>query len=458
MRLMKTKTMSNKTIVKRHYFGTDGIRGRVGSEMMNPQFMLRLAFAIGKVLLKNQQNKVLIGRDTRISGHMLESALQSGLNAAGVNVRLLGPIPTPALAYLTKSLNAAAGIVISASHNSAEDNGIKLFNSEGLKLSDDVEAFIEENLADGLFCVDSNHLGDSKTLIDAIPRYIEFTKNTFPNKLSLNQFKIVIDCANGAGFYVAPSILRELGAEVIPIFNTPNGMNINDHCGATNTQALQKAVLEHQADIGIALDGDADRLALVDHQGQPLDGDEILAILIQQYRQQHPDQSFGVVGTVMTNLGLEELLNDMNVAFVRTKVGDRYVLEALLQRQWPFGGETSGHIICLNHTPTGDAMITSLQVLSAMIYSNKPLSELKKILKKYPQIILNIPTNNKNIIHESLTLKNLVQDVNKHLNDKGRLILRPSGTEPLIRIMLEGENFQKINRFAHQIADCIKTC
>lgn len=449
--------MSNKTNIKRQYFGTDGIRAKIGSEMMSPQFMLRLAFAIGKVLLKAKQNKVLIGRDTRISGYMLESALQSGLNAAGVDVRLLGPIPTPALAYLTKSLSAAAGIVISASHNPADDNGIKLFNSEGLKLSDEVELSIESNLSNGLFCVDSKHLGESKPIIDAIPRYIEFCKNTVPSKLSLRQFKIVVDCANGAGFYVAPSILRELGAEVIPIFNTPNGTNINDHCGATDTKELQKTVLAHQADIGIALDGDGDRLTLIDHEGTALDGDEILAILIKDYLQQHPQQSFGVVGTVMTNLGLEELLDDMGISFIRTKVGDRYVLEALLKYRWPFGGEISGHIICFNHTPTGDAMITSLQVLSAMIHENKPLSELKKILKKYPQVTLNIPTENKDIIHENIALKKLVKEVIKKLDRKGRLILRPSGTEPLIRVMLEGENLEKINRFAYQIADCIKT-
>ena len=457
---MPRKTVTNKTnLSRRQYFGTDGIRGKVGSDLINPNFMLKLSCAIGKVLLSNSatNNKVLIGRDTRKSGHMLEAALQSGLNSAGIDVRLLGPIPTPALAYLTQSLRASAGIVISASHNPFDDNGIKLFDSNGLKLSDSIEIQIEKALSNKLTCVDLKRLGESKPIVDAIPRYIEFCKNTFPKTLSLKGFKIVIDCANGAGFYVAPSILRELGADVIPIFDQPDGININEACGAMHPQALQKAVIKHQADIGIALDGDADRLILVDHLGEVLDGDEILAILIKDYSQRFPHQTLGVVGTVMSNLGLEELLKELGIAFLRTPVGDRYILESLLKNYWPFGGETSGHVICFNHTRTGDAIITSLQVLAAMLFANKPLSELKAILNKYPQVILNVPFSiNQNKLEDNKKLQQLLSDIKSKNQHKHRLVLRPSGTEPLIRIMLEGENIQQIKSIAQQIATCIQ--
>jgi phosphoglucosamine mutase len=448
--------VKTKAPFKRQYFGTDGIRGKVGSATINPYFMLRLAFGIGKVLLKNDLNKVLIGRDTRSSGYMLESALQSGLNATGINVRLLGEIPTPALAYLTKSLSAAAGIVISASHNPYDDNGIKLFNEKGLKLSDEIEAAIELEIPHAPVCVDAKKLGISKPIIDAIPRYIEFCKNTFPVDLSLKNLKIVLDCANGAGWYVAPSILRELDAHVIPIFDKPNGININDHCGATHTKALQEAVIKHKADVGIALDGDGDRLILIDHKGHVLDGDEILAILANDYLMRNPNQTFGVVGTIMTNLALEELFNNMGIGFRRTQVGDRYVLGALLKNNWPLGGETSGHIICFNNTSTGDAIIASLQTLAAMLYANKSLFELKKILKKYPQLVVNVPVENKNIIQNNPTLERLMIEIKKNLNGKGRLILRPSGTEPVIRVMLEGEDSEKIKHFAEQITECIR--
>jgi phosphoglucosamine mutase len=455
--MKQMKIIENKGI-QRQYFGTDGIRSKVGSPTMNPEFMLRLAFAIGKVLLPHNNQKVLIARDTRLSGHMLESALQSGLNAAGINARLLGVIPTPALAYLTRSLNAAAGIVISASHNSFEDNGIKLFNAQGLKLSDEMEIKIEQALCDNFHFADTQHLGESKAIIDAIPRYIEFSKNTFPYNLSLQGIKIVIDCANGAGFYAAPSVLRELGATVIPVFDTPNGININDSCGATYPNAIQKAVRKYQADVGIALDGDGDRLILADHTGNILDGDDILAILAEDYTMRLPHRQFGIVGTVMSNLGLEEFLTHKNIGFCRTQVGDRYVLKTLLEKKWPFGGEKSGHIICFEHTPTGDALIASLQVLSAALYANKALFDLSVALKKYPQVMINVPVSDKNGLENNTSLKQLVKGIHRTLSDHGRLVIRPSGTEPLIRVMLEGKNIVQLEHLANQIADCIQSC
>jgi len=446
--------MKHKVKNQRIYFGTDGIRGKVGSSPINPEFMLHLAWAVGKVLLKDNPGKVLIGRDTRISGNMLESALQAGLNSAGVDVRILGPIPTPAIAHLTKSLRAAAGIVISASHNPFYDNGVKIFNKDGRKLSDTLEAEIEKQLNQPLKSVTSEKLGRSKNIIDAIPRYIEFCKGTFPDDLNLSKLKIVIDCANGASFYVAPSVLRELGATVIPIADQPNGININAHCGATDTRLLQKEVLKHKADVGIALDGDADRIMMVDHKGEVLDGDVILAILAND-RKIHLKEKFGVVGTVLTNLGLEKFLAKIKVPFTRTKVGDRYVLEAMLKNKWPLGGETSGHVLCLDHITTGDGLITGLQVLAIMLQTKKSLHMLKKVMSKYPQIMINVPVKDKSIINKP-TIKKAAKEIEKQLKNKGRLLLRPSGTEPMVRVMIEGEDLKQIQKLAKQLAAIIQ--
>lgn len=440
----------------RRYFGTDGIRGRVGQWPVTPEFVLKLGWAIGKVLARQGNGKVLIGKDTRISGYMFESVLESGLSAAGIDTHLLGPMPTPAIAYLTRTLRAQAGIVISASHNPYYDNGIKFFSAQGTKLPDSIELAIEEQLEQPMTTVDSAELGKAIRIVDAPGRYIEYCKSTVSSDIILNGLKIVVDCAHGAAYHIAPNVFRELGAEVIEIGVDPNGLNINLDCGATHPETIRKAVLEQKADIGIALDGDGDRIVMVDHEGHILDGDELLYIILNDkiIRQ---SMKGGVVGTVMTNLGLEKAIKQSGIEFVRVQVGDRYVMSELTKRHWHLGGEPSGHIICMESMTTGDGIITALQVLAAMRHHNKPLSSMKLGLVKYPQRLLNVKVTQ--VDGNSLqkrSIQQAVEQVEQELGDKGRVLLRRSGTEPLIRVMVEGEDEAMVTRLAQQLADLVK--
>ena len=436
-------------------FGTDGVRGKVGQSLINPEFVLKLGWAAGRVLSNGKRGKVLIGKDTRISGYMLESALQAGLSAAGINIRLLGPMPTPGIAYLTRTLRAVAGIVISASHNPFDDNGIKFFSARGTKLDDDVEAQIEEQMMKPMTTVDSANLGNSKRIVDAAGRYIEFCKSTIPSRTRMTGMKVVVDCAHGATYYVAPNVFREVGAEVVRIGVDPDGFNINAECGSTHPTLLQKAVKEHQADIGIALDGDGDRLIMVDNKGDIVDGDELLYVIVKDAFENGKLQG-GVVGTVMSNLGLELAFQELGIEFIRTAVGDRFIMEKLNQKQWYLGGEPSGHIVCLNKTTTGDGIVSALQVLYAMQRTGKSLRELVKDMKKYPQTTVNVPTDNaSNVVAHPSVLKT-IQDVESQLKDNGRVLLRPSGTEPLVRVMVEGKDSKTVSNFANQIADVVK--
>jgi phosphoglucosamine mutase len=437
--------------VSKKYFGTDGIRGRVGEYPVTADFMLKLGWAAGRVLGASNGNRVIIGKDTRISGYMFESALEAGLSAAGVDVRLLGPMPTPAIAYLTRTLHACAGIVISASHNAYVDNGIKFFSSEGAKLPDDVELAIEAELETAMVTVDSDRLGKAERVEDAGGRYIEFCKSTIPLSLSLKGLKMVVDCANGATYQVAPNVFDELGAEVIAIGVQPDGLNINQQCGSTQPDRLQKIVLEHNADVGIALDGDGDRLIMIDHKGELVDGDELLFIIAMS-RLREGALKGGVVGTLMSNLGLEHALQAHNISFSRANVGDRYVLEMLKQNSSQIGGESSGHIICLDRTTTGDGIISALQVLAAMVKSGKTLHELKSGMKKYPQRMINVPVSGKIDLESTASVQNAVRSAEERLAGKGRILLRPSGTEPLVRVMVEGEDAQQVTEEADNLA------
>lgn len=438
----------------RKYFGTDGIRGRVGEYPVTAEFMLKLGWATGRVLGGNRANRVIIGKDTRISGYMFESALEAGLSAAGVDVRLLGPMPTPAIAYLTRTLHACAGIVISASHNAFADNGIKFFSSEGTKLPDEVELAIEAEIDRDMTTVASDRLGKAERVADAAGRYIEFCKSTIPLTLSLRGLKIVVDCANGATYHVAPEVFDELGAEVIAIGVEPDGLNINQACGSTQPELLQKIVLEHRADIGIALDGDGDRIIMIDHKGELVDGDELLYIIALS-RQQEGTLQGGVVGTLMSNLGLEHALQSSNIDFVRANVGDRYVLELLQQNNSLIGGESSGHIICLDRTTTGDGIVSALQVLATMVQSGKTLHELKSGMKKYPQLMINVPVSHKVELHTVRAVQDAVKLAEQRLAGRGRVLLRPSGTEPLVRVMVEGEDAQQVSAEANQLASVV---
>jgi len=438
---------------KRQFFGTDGIRGKVGEAPINAEFVLKLGWAAGRVLTKGTSGKVLIGKDTRISGYMFESALQAGLSAAGVDVRLLGPMPTPAIAYLTRTLHAQAGIVISASHNPYYDNGIKFFAGDGSKLPDEVELAIEEEMANELVTVDSARLGKAERLNDASGRYIEFCKSTIAGSLQLKGLKIVVDCAHGASYLVAPSVFSELGAEVIRICTSPDGLNINRDCGSTAPKAMQSAVLEHGADLGIGLDGDGDRVIMVDHKGELLDGDELLFIIARS-RLQYDGYTGGVVGTLMSNLGLEQALQHLGIAFKRAAVGDRYVLAMLKQQGWVIGGESSGHILCLDRLTTGDGIIAALQVLAMMLMSECSLNELKVGMNKLPQCMINVPLMGRVDIN-SEAISTAVTDVENLLNGLGRVLLRPSGTEPVIRVMVEGRDAQQVKALASQLADYI---
>jgi len=441
--------------VAKKYFGTDGIRGRVGDYPVTADFMLKLGWAAGRVLGSNGGgDRVIIGKDTRISGYMFESALEAGLSAAGVDVRLLGPMPTPAIAYLTRTLHACAGIVISASHNAYADNGIKFFSSEGTKLPDEVEHAIEAELDKPMVTVESHKLGKAERVSDAAGRYIEFCKSTIPLTLSLKGLKIVVDCANGATYQVAPSVFDELGAEVVAIGVDPDGLNINQDCGSTQPDLLREIVLDHGADLGVALDGDGDRVIMVDHKGNLVDGDELLFIIALS-RQKEGTLGGGVVGTLMSNLGLEHALQSHDIAFSRANVGDRYVLEQLKKSSSLIGGESSGHIICLDRTTTGDGIVSALQVLAAMIKSGKSLYELKAGMKKYPQRMINVPVTKKVNLDDSPVVQDAVKSAEQRLAGRGRVLLRPSGTEPLVRVMVEGEDAQQVSDEADNLASIV---
>ena len=442
--------------MKNKYFGTDGIRGRVGDKPVTADFMLRLGRAAGKVLADGDSRSVVIGKDTRISGYMFESALEAGLAAAGANVALLGPMPTPAVAYLTRTLHACAGIVISASHNPFYDNGIKFFSAEGEKLPDDVEAAIEAELEQPFSTVSSEKMGKAVRIEDAVGRYIEFCKGTIPFEIMLRGLKIVVDCANGASYRAAPAVLEELGAEVIAIGVDPDGMNINEACGSTYPEFVSQAVLEHGADLGIALDGDGDRVIMVDANGEVVNGDELLYI-IATARQDTGLLQGGVVGTVMSNFGLELALRERNIPFKRAPVGDRYVHKVLVENGWTLGGEASGHLLCLDKTSSGDGIVSALQVLEVMVSKDKSLAELAKDVQKLPQTMINVPLNGQVAdIEGSKAINEAVKSVQEQLGDTGRVILRPSGTEPLIRVTLEGLDEGQVNRLAAELAEVVR--
>ena len=443
--------------MNKKYFGTDGIRGRVGEAPVTADFMLRLGRAAGKVLALDDSRWVVIGKDTRISGYMFESALEAGLAAAGANVALLGPMPTPAIAYLTRTLHACAGIVISASHNPFYDNGIKFFSAEGEKLPDEVEQAIEAELDQPFTTVSSEKMGKAVRIDDAAGRYIEFCKGTIPFSILFRGLKIVVDCANGATYRVAPAVLEELGAKVIAIGNDPDGLNINSDCGSTHPDFVSQAVVEHGADVGIALDGDGDRVIMVDASGATVNGDELLYIMAAA-RQDNGQLRGGVVGTVMSNFGLELALKERNIPFIRTPVGDRHVHRALVKNGWTLGGEASGHLLCLDKTSTGDGIVSALQILEVMVSSGKGLAELAADVKKLPQVMINVPVNGEGAaeVANSETINAAVKSVQEKLGDTGRVILRPSGTEPLIRVTLEGIDETQVHQLAEELADIVR--
>lgn len=440
---------------ERKYFGTDGIRGKVGDSPITPDFVLKLGWAAGKVLARHGSRKIIIGKDTRISGYMLESALEAGLAAAGLSASFTGPMPTPAVAYLTRTFRAEAGIVISASHNPYYDNGIKFFSIDGTKLPDHVEEAIEAEMEKPLTCVESAELGRANRIVDAAGRYIEFCKGTFPNEQSLNGLKMVIDCAHGATYHIAPNVLSELGAEVIAIGCDPNGININEKCGATDVRQLQERVLAEGAHVGLAFDGDGDRLIMVDHLGEKVDGDQILFIIAREALRQGQLRG-GAVGTLMSNMGLELALKQLGIPFERAKVGDRYVLEKLQEKGWRLGAENSGHIILLDKTTTGDGIVAGLQVLSAMVRNNMSLHDLCSGMKLLPQVLVNVRFAGQHDPLASEEVTRVAQEVEKELNGKGRVLLRKSGTEPLIRVMVEGEDEAQVTAMANRIADAVK--
>jgi phosphoglucosamine mutase len=445
----------------RQFFGTDGIRGVVGQDPITPDFFIRLGFAIGSILVKNNTDKkmkhpsVVIGKDTRVSGYMLESALEAGFIAAGVDVYLTGPMPTPAIAYLTKALRSQAGIVISASHNPFPDNGIKIFSEAGEKLPDAFETEVELALNQSIKTVLPHELGKAKRVDDAEGRYVEFCKSTFPEKLNLRGFKIVLDCAHGATYRVAPKIFSELGAEVITIGNEPDGFNINLDVGSTHPKTIKEATLKHKADLGIAFDGDGDRVVMIDHLGHIVDGDQLVLVIARALQQKNQLKG-GVVGTLMTNMAIEKALDDLSIEFVRTHVGDRYVLETLLEKGWSIGGENSGHILTLDQHSTGDAIIASLQVLKSLRILDQSLHDATKDSPLYPQVLINVETSKKIDLENNKSIQDAIKNVESKLNDKGRVLLRPSGTEPKIRVMVEGEDLEVVKNLAKFIADKVK--
>lgn len=439
----------------RKYFGTDGVRGLVGQYPITPEFVMKLGYAAGKVLAAQGTKKVLIGKDTRISGYMLESALEAGFSAAGIDIGLLGPMPTPGIAYLTKTFRAEAGIVISASHNPYYDNGIKFFSQDGQKLPDEVELAIEAELDKPMGCVDSAYLGKANRINDAAGRYIEFCKSNFPTQSSLKDLTIVVDCAHGATYHIAPDVFRELGAKVIEVGTSPNGTNINENCGATSMKTISEAVVEHKADLGIALDGDGDRLMMVDHTGYVIDGDEVIFIIACNDLKSGVLEG-GVVGTLMSNMGLELALEQLDIPFDRSNVGDRYVMEMLREKGWKLGAENSGHVINLNHTSTGDGIIAALNVLTAVCQQEKSLFELRQGMTMLPQILVNVRFSGDNDPINAASVISAVDDANLQLTGRGRVLLRKSGTEPLIRVMVEGPDMDEVTSLANNIADAVK--
>jgi len=441
--------------VTRRHFGTDGVRGTVGASPMTPDFVLRLGYAAGRVLAGQGRNPaVLIGKDTRISGYMVEAALEAGFSAAGVDVLLCGPLPTPGVAYLTRALRLTAGVVISASHNPYADNGIKFFSGDGFKLPDTVEAEIERALEQPIGCNEAAKLGRARRVDDAQGRYVEFCKSTFPNELDLKGLKIVVDCAHGAAYSVAPHVFHELGADVASIGVTPDGFNINDKFGATSLENLRKEVLKHKADLGIALDGDGDRVVVLDREGKAYDGDQFLYAIVKH--RAASEKVSGVVGTLMTNYGLEQALGRMGIGFARARIGDRYVVELLREKKWLLGGENSGHLICLDKHTTGDGIVSALQVLSAVRVLGKTLAELTADLVMYPQVLVNVEVPKGFDWKKHQAIADARSGVERSLNGKGRVLLRPSGTEPVLRVMVEGEPREAIETAAKSIADTVR--
>lgn len=439
----------------RKYFGTDGIRGRVGEYPITPEFCLRLGWAVGKVFASRGGSHILIGKDTRISGYMLESVLESGLASAGANVSLMGPMPTPAVAYLTRTLRADAGIVISASHNPYYDNGIKFFDGMGNKLADEVELQIEAQLEKEMVCVDSDRLGKAARIDDAAGRYIEFCKATVNRGFRLSGLHIVLDCAHGATYHVAPRVFEELGAKVTLMGCDPDGFNINAECGSTHPAALAALVVATSADVGIAFDGDGDRVFMVDHTGELVDGDQLLYIIARQ-RADEQRINGGVVGTVMSNFGLEKALAEANIPFVRAPVGDRYVLEVMRNQGWEIGGESSGHILCLDLTTTGDAIVAALQGLCAMVQRGETLAKLTQGMQKLPQTLINVAVNEPGVRAQAKDVTAAVMAKNGELAGRGRVLIRPSGTEPVVRVMVEGEESELVSTIAAELADVVR--
>lgn len=447
-------------MTKRKYFGTDGVRGEVGTAPITPDFVMKLGHATGRVLKKQHKGSghpaVLIGKDTRISGYMLEASLEAGLSSAGVDVMLTGPLPTPAIAYLTRALRLSAGLVISASHNPFQDNGIKFFNNEGDKLSDDAELEIEAEFDQGLRCVSSGELGKAKRLTDAPGRYVEFCKRAFPSALTLRGMKIVVDCAHGAAYQVAPSVFHELGAEVVSVGSSPDGLNINKGVGATHEKFISEMVIKHEANLGIALDGDADRLLMVDSKGRTYDGDQLVYI-IAAHRASKGELGGGVVGTLMTNFGLEKAFANKKIEFIRAKVGDRYILEILREKKWLIGGENSGHILCLDRHSTGDAIIAALEVLRALVEQGKSLVDAAADVKLLPQELINVRIDKASPWAEKASVKSALAHWEKSLNGRGRILLRPSGTEPVVRVMVEADDAALAREGAQAIASAVSS-
>lgn len=441
-------------MTQRQYFGTDGIRGAVGTHPINAEFMLKLGWAAGRVFARQGRSRIIIGKDTRISGYMFESALEAGLSAAGVDILLLGPMPTPAIAYLTHTFKCDAGVVISASHNPHQDNGIKFFGPAGMKLSDEVEAAIEAELELPMTTVPSAELGKVRRIEDAVGRYVEFCKSTAGN-LALRGKKVVLDCANGATYDIAPKVFSELGADIHCIGCTPDGLNINAGCGSTSPKALQAAVLEQHADLGIAFDGDGDRVLMVDREGKLLDGDELLYI-IARHMKRSGELSGGVVGTLMANLGLEVALEREDIELVRAQVGDRFVMAEMQKRGWALGGEGSGHVICAHRTSTGDGIVAALQVLLALQEMDLSLAQAASGMRKFPQVMINVRVNGHQAVNEHADVQAAVAKIEASLDGHGRVLLRPSGTEPVVRVMVEGEDGEQVKMLCEELAETVE--
>ena len=441
-----------------NFFGTDGIRGEVGKSPITADILLKVGWAVGSVLKEQNENaSVIIGKDTRVSGYLFESALEAGFLSAGVNVGMLGPMPSPAIAYLTQAFSATAGVVISASHNPYQDNGVKFFSSKGVKLSDETQKAIEKKISMPMSSVGSASIGKARRYEQALGRYIEFCKSTFDKSCDLSNLKIIIDCANGATYHIAEDVFSELGASVSMINNTPDGYNINRDCGATDTKHLQKEVLENNADLGIAFDGDGDRLIMVDHKGQKVDGDELVFIIANAWKESGDLKSNKVVGTKMTNLGIQLAFSEIDVSFIEADVGDRHVMDQLIEHKAVLGGEGSGHIICLNKSTSGDGIIAALQVLEVMSKTGKTLLELKSKMTKYPQVLINVKTDTKVNLQEESKLSQAINSVESKLSKTGRVLVRESGTEPLVRVMVESSNYGLAKESAEELAKIIKS-